>query len=189
MRTRVFFVLLVSFINPLFVQAAPELVIDEKVIVSHDSEDIWKRLRNFNNMHAWHPDVLNTTASNNNTPGSQRELDLGNDMSISEILLRHDDTHKILMYRLEKITTASMIRHNNLDLRVPALPVGHYISEMGVRPHASGGSEIYWYARLSRVYTGKGKAPVELDDTAAINALTHFFQRGLEALEQDTLTE
>ena len=61
------------------------------------------------------------------------------------------------------------------------LPVTNYSSHLTVTPNAAGGSHIEWRGAFYRGYPNNDPPP-ELNDEAAIAAVTGVYQAGLDAL-------
>ena len=69
------------------------------------------------------------------------------------------------------------------DVDVAVLPVTNYSSHLTVTPTASGGSHIEWRGAFYRGYPNN-EPPPELNDEAAIQAVTGVYRAGLDALAE-----
>lgn len=139
---------------------------DETIIIAAPPVTVWKLLADFGGIGGWHPLVKRATATGND-PGAERVLTLAKG-DLTEGLDEADPTVMRLAYRLG-------------TENVEALPVSFYTATIDVKP-ASGGSEVAWSARFYRADT-TNEPPDELNDEAAVAAMTDFIKQGLEGLK------
>ena len=88
--------------------------------------------------------------------------------TISEVLYKHDDAAMSYSYRIT-------------DVLVEVLPVTNYSSHLTVKPAGDGKSLVEWRGAFYRGYPNNDPPP-ELNDEAAIAAVTGIYQAGLDAL-------
>ncbi|MFK7751816.1 MAG: SRPBCC family protein [Sedimentitalea sp.] len=138
--------------------------------VSADPATVWAAIGNFQDM-SWHPAVHDTKGENGNAIDATRVLTLGaaDGPSISEILYKYSDTKMSYSYRIT-------------DVAVEVLPVTNYSSHLTVKPRDGGGALIEWRGAFYRGYPNNDP-PEELNDAAAIAAVTAVYEAGLEALK------
>ncbi|OYX42678.1 MAG: hypothetical protein B7Z02_11630 [Rhodobacterales bacterium 32-67-9] len=131
--------------------------------------DVWAVIGNFQDM-SWHPAVFSTTGEGGNAIDATRVLTLGQEggPTISEVLYKYDAEKMSYSYRIT-------------DVKVEVLPVTNYSSHLTVTPTATGGSHIEWRGAFYRGYPNNDP-PAELNDEAAIAAVTGVYQAGLDAL-------
>ncbi|WP_299846777.1 SRPBCC family protein [uncultured Roseovarius sp.] len=133
--------------------------------------DVWAVIGNFQDM-SWHPAVHSSTGEGGNDIDATRVLTLGEEggPTISEVLYKFSDEKMSYSYRIT-------------DVLVEVLPVTNYSSHLTVKPLDSGGSLIEWRGAFYRGYPNNDPPP-ELNDEAAIAAVTGVYQAGLDALTE-----
>jgi hypothetical protein len=131
--------------------------------------EVWAVIGEFQDMN-WHPAVAQTTGEGGNEIDATRVLHLGatDGPTISEILYKYDAEKMTYSYRIT-------------DVAVEVLPVTNYSSHLSVLPGADGGSVIEWRGAFYRGYPNNDP-PAELNDEAAIAAVSAVYQAGLDAL-------
>ncbi len=131
--------------------------------------DVWAVIGNFQDM-SWHPAVHSSTGEGGNAIDATRLLTLGEQggPTIAEVLYKHSDEKMSYSYRIT-------------DVLVEVLPVTNYSSHLTVKPLDNGGSLIEWRGAFYRGYPNNDPPP-ELNDEAAIAAVTGVYQLGLDAL-------
>ncbi len=141
--------------------------------VNATPDEVWALIGKFEDM-SWHPAVASTEITGDGSVDqpekSQRVLHLkaeAGDPTITEILSKWQPDKRCYAYRIEKV-----------DLAV--LPVTNYGSTLCVKD-AGGKAEIVWKGGF---YRGdpNGQPPANLNDDAAIAAVTGIYEAGLNAL-------
>lgn len=137
--------------------------------VAEAPAQVWEAIGNFQDM-SWHPAVFATNGSGENTIDATRVLTLGEEggPTISEVLYKYSSEKMSYSYRIT-------------DVLVEVLPVTNYSSHLTVKPLESGGSLIEWRGAFYRGYPNNDP-PEELNDEAAIAAVSAVYQAGLDAL-------
>ncbi|MEP2030532.1 MAG: SRPBCC family protein [Paracoccaceae bacterium] len=137
--------------------------------VSSAPAEVWAVIGNFQDM-SWHPAVYSATGEGGNEVDATRILTLGAEggPTISELLYKFNDEKMSYSYRISEVL-------------VEVLPVTNYSSHLTVKPLDSGGSLIEWRGAFYRGYPNNDP-PDELNDDAAIAAVTAVYQAGLDAL-------
>lgn len=137
--------------------------------VAAPPEEVWAVIGNFQDM-SWHPAVFSSTGSGGNDIDATRVLTLGAEggPTISEVLYKHDDAAMSYSYRIT-------------DVLVEVLPVTNYSSQLTVKPAGEGKSLVEWRGAFYRGYPNNDPPP-ELNDEAAIAAVSGVYQAGLDAL-------
>ncbi len=132
-------------------------------------EEVWEVVGNFQDM-SWHPAVHSSTGEGGNDIDATRVLTLGAEggPTISEILYKFSDEKMSYSYRIT-------------DVKVEVLPVTNYSAHITVKPVDGGGALIEWRGAFYRGYPNNDPPP-ELNDEAAIAAVTGVYQAGLDAL-------
>ncbi len=145
----------------------------QKITVTTDvaasPAEVWDVIGNFQDM-SWHPAVHATNGEGGNEIDATRVLTLGEEggPTISEILYKYSDEKMSYSYRITEVL-------------VEVLPVTNYSSHLTVIPLDGGGSKIEWRGAFYRGYPNNDPPP-ELNDEAAIAAVTGVYQAGLDAL-------
>lgn len=131
--------------------------------------DVWAVIGNFQDMN-WHPAVHSTTGEGGNAKDATRVLTLNEEggPTISEVLYKYSAEKMSYSYRIT-------------DVKVEVLPVNNYSSHLTVKPGKDGGSVIEWKGAFYRGYPNNDP-PENLNDEAAIAAVTAVYKAGLDAL-------
>ncbi len=139
--------------------------------VAASPAEVWAVIGNFQDM-SWHPAVHATTGEGGNEIDATRILTLGAEggPTISEVLYKYSAEKMSYSYRIT-------------DVLVEVLPVTNYSSHLTVKPLDSGGALIEWRGAFYRGYPNNDPPP-ELNDEAAIAAVTGVYQAGLDALTE-----
>ena len=137
--------------------------------IAADPSEVWAAIGNFQDM-SWHPAVHSSTGTGGNAVPASRTLTLGaaDGPKLTEALAAHDDATMSYGYRI-----------TDVDLAV--IPVTNYASTIAVSARSGGGTVINWQGTFDRGDPG-GNPPENLNDTAAIGAITGVYQGGLDAL-------
>ncbi|MBN9673337.1 SRPBCC family protein [Roseibium aggregatum] len=137
--------------------------------VAAPPDEVWAAIGNFQDM-SWHPAVFSTTGEGGNEIDATRVLTLGEEggPTISEVLYKYSDEKRSYSYRITAV-------------EVSVLPVTNYSSHLTVKPTDSGGSLIEWRGAFYRGYPNNDP-PENLNDEAAIAAVTGVYKAGLDAL-------
>ena len=138
--------------------------------VAAEPAEVWAAIGNFQDM-SWHPAVHSSSGAGGNDIDATRVLTLGEagGPTIDEILYKFSDEKMSYSYRITEVD-------------VEVLPVTNYSSHLTVRPSGAG-SEIEWRGAFYRGYPNNDPPP-ELNDEAAIAAVTSVYQAGLDALTE-----
>jgi len=143
--------------------------VEEKISITADPKAVWALIANFGDVAKWHSEVSESESPEGNTAGATRKLTLKGGATITEDLDEYDPAAMTYSYRLDE---------GNLE----ALPVSFYSATIKVEPGENGGSTVEWFGRLYRGDTGNFP-PENLNDEAAVKAVSTFFKTGLESLK------
>lgn len=146
--------------------------ITETITVNASPEKVWGLVADFCSIRQWHPGVHECVGEGGNEPGAKRTLIIGADdgPQIHEELLKYDADKMTYKYKIKKTDNA-------------VLPVTTYSSFLTVRAADGGGSEVEWRGGFYRAYPNNNP-PEELNDEAAVKAVTATYQAGLAALKE-----
>jgi mxaD protein len=139
---------------------------EEKIAIAAPPAKVWEALKNFADF-SWNPAVTKVEAAGGNDAGATRTITLktGN---LVEGLDEYNDKEMSYGYRLST---------ENIEV----FPVSFYSATIAVTP-AGDGSEVTWIARFYRGDTSNFP-PENLNDEAAVKAMTEFLQEGLKGLK------
>ncbi|ATE60795.1 SRPBCC family protein [Thauera sinica] len=148
------------------------LKIEHSVDIQAPADKVWARIGDFQDM-SWHPAVAGTRGSGGNAPQATRLLTLKGDgkATIEEALNKYSAENMSYMYKI-----------TNVDVAV--LPVTNYASTITVTPTGPASSKVEWRGGFYRGFPNNDPPP-DLNDDAAIKAVTGIYQSGLEALKSE----
>lgn len=141
---------------------------EAKAAVAAAPDAVWKIAGDFAGIGAWHPMVKAVRAKGGNTAGAERVLVLEKG-EITDGLDDVDTAQRSLSWRL------------NTE-NVEALPVSFYTITLSVNDAGAGKSEVVMAGRFYRGDTSNFP-PDELNDEAAVAAMTAFFEAGVNGLK------
>jgi hypothetical protein len=131
-------------------------------------EEVWAVIGNFQDM-SWHPAVAANTGTGGNEPEATRILSLGapDGPTIAEVLDKYSAEKRSYSYRITAVDVA-------------VLPVTNYSSHLTVKDD-NGKAIVEWRGAFYRGFPNNDPPP-ELNDEAAVAAVTGVYQAGLDAL-------
>lgn len=132
-------------------------------------DEVWAYIGDFQDL-TWHPAVFSQTGMGGNDIGATRRLVLGEagGPTIDEVLDGYDAGKMSYSYRIAEVA-------------VETLPVTNYASRLTVMPRDGGGSTVEWSGAFDRGDPGNDP-PAELNDAAAVAAVTGIYEAGMGAL-------
>ncbi len=142
--------------------------IDRDINASPDK--VWAIVGDFSALDKWLPPVekCEIISGKNSEAGAIRELTVGG-TTIQEVLKSIKEKKMILKYKIIKGDVA-------------VLPVNNYSSTIIVKDNGNGGSVVSWKGAFYRGFPNNNPPP-ELNDEAAIAAVTGLYNVGLDALK------
>lgn len=144
--------------------------VQQQVEINAPPAKVWSVIGNFQDM-SWLGIVDKTEGDKGNEIGATRRLTLKGGATVEEELYKYDAEKMSYSYRITAV-----------DVKV--LPVTNYSSTISVSPSADGkGSLVEWAGAFYRGYPNNDPPP-ELNDEAAINAVTGLYHDGLEGLKK-----
>ncbi|HEY8337456.1 MAG TPA: SRPBCC family protein [Tardiphaga sp.] len=142
----------------------------ESIEINAPPAKVWAVVGDFQDM-SWLPPVSKTEGEKGNAIGALRRLTLATGATVDEELYKFDADKLTYSYRI-----------NAVDVKV--LPVTNYSSTLTVSPGADGkGSVVEWAGAFYRGFPNNDPPP-ELNDEAAIKAVSGLYRTGLEALKK-----
>jgi Polyketide cyclase / dehydrase and lipid transport len=144
--------------------------LQQQVEINAEPAKVWAAIGNFQDM-SWLGLVAKTEGDKGNDIGATRRLTLKNGATVDEELYKFDAEKMSYSYRITAV-----------DVKV--LPVTNYSSTITVSPGADGkGSVVEWAGAFYRGYPNNDPPP-ELNDEAAIAAVTGLYRDGLDGLKK-----
>lgn len=143
--------------------------ITETIEINAPPEKVWAVVGDFQDM-SWHPAVEKTEGEGGDAVGARRKLTLKGGGVIAEELVKHEPEKMSLMYRIT-------------DVDVKVLPVTNYSSWITVKAADGGKSVVEWRGAFYRGYPNNDPPP-DLNDEAAVKAVTGVYKAGLEGLKK-----
>jgi len=144
--------------------------VTESIVIDAPPAKVWAAIADFHDM-SWLPGIVKTTGAGGNEPDTAtRQLTLDNGATIDESLYKYDAGEMSYSYRID-----------NVDVKV--LPVNNYSSTIAVLPAEGGKSTVEWRGAFYRGHPNNDP-PSELNDEAAIKAVTAVYHKGLESLKK-----
>jgi mxaD protein len=143
----------------------------ESIIINAPADAVWNEVKQFDAISTWHPDVKASQGDGKHESGGTRTITLQNDGQLVEELDYYNDQQQEYSYRLK-------------TENVKAFPASSYSIELQVKAGDDAGHSVV--TLKSRYYRGDtGNTPPEnLNDEAAVKAMTQFFRNGLAGLKQ-----
>lgn len=138
----------------------------ETIEINAPADKVWAVIGNFSDW-SWHPAIEKTEATGNAVDAT-RVLTLKGGGKINEKLLKRDDSKRTMQYEITEV-----------DVKV--LPVNQYSSTVTVTEDG-GKSKVEWKSAFYRGYM-QNDPPPELNEEAAIKAVSGVYKSGLEALK------
>lgn len=142
--------------------------VTKSIEINAPADKVWKIVGNFQDMN-WHPAVEKTEGTGGNEAGAKRTLTLKGGGQIHETLTKHDAAGRSLSYEIT-------------DVDVKVLPVKNYSSTLAVEDEG-GKSVLKWRGAFYRGYMNNDPPP-ELNDEAAVKAVSGVYDGGLEAVKK-----
>ncbi len=144
--------------------------VTETIEIDATAEAVWEVIQNFGDAQ-WLPMVESSSADKDNEVGSIRILTLTGGAQVIETLKTYKADKMMYKYRISDATH---------DVKI--LPVNNYSSTLSVK--ANGDKAIVtWKGAFYRGYPNNDP-PEELNDEAAVNAVTGLYKAGLAGLKE-----
>jgi hypothetical protein len=143
--------------------------VTESIEINAPAAQVWKLIGNFQDL-SWMPEVAKTTGTGGNEPNTAtRVVTLTSGATIAQDLTRYDKDEMVYGYFTDKI-----------DVKV--LPVNDYSGSIQVQADGNK-SKVTWEAAFYRGYMNNDPPP-NLNDDAAMKAVTNLIQTDLAALKK-----
>jgi hypothetical protein len=141
----------------------------ESIEINAPQAKVWAAISNFQDM-SWLPPVARTEGEQGNEIGATRKLTLADGATVEEELYKYEPEMLSYSYRITKV-----------DVKV--LPVTNYSSTLTVSPAPDGKAKVEWAGAFYRGFPNNDPPP-ELNDEAAMKAVSGLYKVGLEGLKK-----
>ena len=141
----------------------------ESIEIDAPQAKVWAVIGNFQDM-SWLAGVAKTEGEKGNEIGATRRLTLAPGITIDEELYKYEPEMMSYSYRITAV-----------DVKV--LPVTNYSSTLSVSPAPGGKAKLEWAGAFYRGFPNKDPPP-DLNDEAAIKAVSELYRGGLAALKK-----
>lgn len=170
---RIVSILMVVLLTPSFVSAhgpSRQKVVKE-ISVNAPAAAVWEAICDFCSIAAWHPAVVQCDGPGGIEPGTARVLTVGEagGPQIHEELQKFDAGKMTYKYKITKTDNA-------------VLPVITYSAFLSVADNGDGTSKVTWRGGFYRAYPNNNP-PAELNDEAAMTAVTSVYDAGLQGIK------
>ena len=138
----------------------------ESITINAKPEEVWNVIKDFGKIDSWHPSISKVESD-----GKNRTIYYSprNNTPIKQ---------KLENYNPEKM----MYKTSITEVDIKNFPVNTYTANISVKKNDDGTSTVLWKAAFYRAYVNNDPPP-ELNEAAAIKAVTEFFQAGLSNLK------
>jgi hypothetical protein len=142
------------------------------IVISAPAAKVWGLIADFCAISKWHPAVADCACDGGNSVGAKRTLTIGKTggPQISEELQLYDATAMTYKYKIVKTDNS-------------VLPVTTYSAFLSVLDNGDGTSKVEWKGGFYRAYPNNNPPP-ELNDEAAVKAVTGVYETGLANLKK-----
>ncbi len=170
MRTILLSLTMFCLTLPAFAHGPTPQKAKESITINAPIAKVWAAVKQFDDIANWHPDLKKSEGDGNNQSGGIRTLTFKNDASLVEELDYYNEPEHEYSYRLKTENTA-------------ALPTSSHSVELKVvHGDAADTSLVTIKSRFYRGDTGN-TPPANLNDEAAVTAMTQFFKNSLSGLK------
>ncbi len=143
----------------------------ESIVINVPVEKAWETVKQFDKISAWHKDIKSSSGDGKLESGGIRTLTFQNGEALVDELDFFSDKDHEYNYRIKKEN-------------IKALPVSSYSITVQVAPGDNAqSSTVTLKSRFYRGDTGN-TPPDNLNDEAAVKAMTDYFKNGLNSLKQ-----
>lgn len=170
MRNLLLSLMLFNVVLPTYAHGPTPQKAKESITINAPVAKVWAAVNQFDDIADWHPDLKKSEGDGNNQSGGTRTLTFKNDAILLEELDYYNELEHEYSYRLKTENTA-------------AIPISSHTVELKVaHGDAADTSVVTIKSRFYRGDTGN-TPPENLNDEAAVKAMTQFFKNGLNGLK------
>lgn len=159
--------------------------VEEKVTINAPAGKVWEAIKEFCAIKQWHPKVTDCSEEGDHKKGAKRKLTLTDGGWIVQELKNYNDKKMMYSYKfnVDDMNAIKTIVHASQELKVPVLPVANYSGSIEVKQKGDNAAEVIWKGAFYRAYMNNNPPP-EMNEEAAIKAVTDFYRSGLDNLKQ-----
>jgi mxaD protein len=156
--------------------------VEEKVTINAPAEKVWEAIRDLCSIKTWHPKVKDCTLEGEQN--TKRKLSLADGGWIVETLKQHDEKKRLISFKFnfDDVSAAKTIVYAGQEIQVPVLPVANYSDSLEVKQQGEK-TEVIWKGAFYRAYMNNNPPP-EMNEDAAVRAVSEFYRSGLDKLKQ-----
>lgn len=145
--------------------------VTREITINAPAPEVWAAIADFCSIENWHPAVVACEGPGGSEPGATRILTIGgpDGPKLHEELQKFDPEKMTLKYKISKTDNT-------------VLPVTTYSAFMTVTANEDGTSTLQWRGGFYRAYPNNNP-PEELNDAAAVTAVTSVYDTGLEGIK------
>lgn len=144
--------------------------VEESIVINAPPAKVWALVGDFNGLPKWVPPVEASSATNGDTLGSVRTLSITGGEKLNEVLEGYDAKTMTVKYKMREPNTK-------------VLPVNNYSSSITVAAQGATASKVTWKGAFYRGFMNN-EPPAELNDEAAVKAVTGLYKVSLEKLKK-----
>lgn len=170
MRNFIFSLALLGLNLPAYAHGPTPQKAKESIAINAPVAKVWDAVKNFDDIGNWHPDLKAAEGDGKNQSGGTRKLTFQNGEAVVEELDYYSEAEHEYSYRLKtENVKAFPTSSHTVDLKV-------------VHGDNADTSVVTLKSRFYRGDTGN-TPPDNLNDDAAVKAMTEFFKNGLNGLK------
>lgn len=170
---RVFCMLLITLFvsSNVYAHGPSRQKVTRDIVVAAPAEKVWALIADFCSIEKWHPAVVACEGPGGSEPGTARVLTVGaaDGPQIHEELQKFDAEKMVLKYKITQTDNA-------------VIPVITYSAFLSVADNGDGSSTVQWRGGFYRAYPNNNPPP-ELNDEAAVTAVTSVYDAGLAGIK------
>ena len=161
------FVSIFSFLtSDVFSHGPTRQKVKESIIINAKSEDVWNVIKDFEKIDIWHPSISKVESDGKN-----------------RTIYYKPRNNTPIKQKLENFNPEKMMYKTSItEVDIKNFPVNTYTANISVKGNEDGTATVLWKAAFYRAYVNNDPPP-ELNEAAAIKAVTEFFQSGLNNLK------
>ncbi len=156
----------------------------EKVTVNAPAEKVWEAIKDLCSIKTWHPKVKDCALEGDLKQNAKRKLSLADGGFIVQTLKQYDEEKRLYSFKFnfDDVSAAKTIVYAGQEIQVPVLPVANYSDSLEIKQKGEK-TEVIWKGAFYRAYMNNNPPP-EMNEDAAVRAVTEFYRNGLAKLKQ-----
>jgi mxaD protein len=144
-------------------------VVAESIDIKATPTDVWKMIRRFDGLEAWHPAIPSSpiVKGKDGQVGAVRAVTLKDGPTLTEELLAFNESGMAFTYSIVE----------------SPLPIDHYRSTMAVRPNGSDAATVVWIGNFVRK-NPRDNVPEGESDAGVAKLISNVYVGGLQNLKK-----